>query len=78
MTAKPTAAHKRPLTKAQRATKREEAHQLVLAASLRLSELLADDLTRLARDEQAPEVRPLSLAVHRLQLVLGVVAGEAL
>jgi hypothetical protein len=73
MTATPKAAAKRPLTKAQRATKREELHQLVLAAALRAQELVADDLGRLARDQAAPELRELTLASHRLQLVLRTV-----
>lgn len=74
MTTKPSAA-KRPLTKAQRATKRSELHQLVLAAALRASELVADDLGRLAKDQAAPELRELTLAAHRLQLVLRTVDG---
>ena len=63
----------KPLTKAQRATKRDELHQLVLAAALRASELVADDLQRLAKDQEAPELRELTLAAHRLQLVLRTV-----
>jgi hypothetical protein len=70
-------ANRRPLTKAVRAAKREDLHKLVLAASLRASELLADDLGRLARDQAVgPETRQLSLALHRLQLVAAVVSEE--
>lgn len=65
----------KPLTKAQRATKRAELHQLVLAAALRSQELVADDLARLAKDQAAPELRELTLAAHRLQLVLRTVDG---
>jgi hypothetical protein len=74
MTAK---ANPRPLSKAVRSAKREDLQRLVLAASLRASELLADDLTRLARDEAVgPEVKRLSLALHRLQLVASVVSED--
>lgn len=73
----PTPAAKRPLTRAQRATKREELHQLVLAAALRSQELVADDLGRLAKGQAAPELRDLTLAAHRLQLVLRTVDSGA-
>lgn len=70
MTANRTNANgRKALSKAQRANKVEELCQLVLAANLRCSELLADDLRRLAQDHPAPDARPLSLAAHRLQLV---------
>jgi hypothetical protein len=71
------AAGKRPLSKAVRAAKRKDLHQLVLAASLRANELVSDDLVRAAREEATPELRDLTLAAHRLQLVLRTVDGGA-
>jgi hypothetical protein len=60
---------KRPLSKAQRADKLEELERLVLAALMLGQQLLADDLARLGRGEEARDVPQLSLAAHRLQLV---------
>lgn len=66
----------RPLTQAQRATQLEQLEQLTLAATMTASKLLAHDLAKLARGEAAPDAKQLTLAIHRLQLVLGWVQGE--
>lgn len=57
------------LSKAQRADKLEELERLTLAALMLGQQLLADDLGKLGRGEEARDVPQLSLACHRLQLV---------
>ena len=59
----------KPLTRAQRAAQLEQLQQLALAATMVASKLLADDLAKLGRGQEAPDARQLTLAVHRLQLV---------
>lgn len=61
----------RQLSRRQRAAAVAQLELQLLHAAQLARQLLADDLGRLARDQPAPEARPLSLLAHRVQLAYG-------